>query len=59
MRIKYMNIINELSTINKEAPCPQQRYTVFGKISAAILSDSLTDFINYLPIVCISMKYSS
>ena len=33
MRIKYMNIIKELSTINKEAPYPQQRYTVFGKIS--------------------------
>ena len=39
MRLKYLNrIIN--TCILKEALCPQQRYAVFGKISAATLPDS-------------------
>ncbi len=39
MRLKYMNIIKKSCILN-ETLCPQQRYAVFGKISAATLPDS-------------------
>ena len=39
MRLKYLNIINN-TCILKETLCPQQRYAVFGEISAATLPDS-------------------